>query len=167
MKERKREREKERRKKIKSVKFTLPIKRKINAASRAHAFTRSNHLQESGPSRAFVKTGKDYLFMVSRDKEGRDACAVYIRLMLPSIVKVKERVTADEFVFYVGRLFMKVYERDSPYTDLYRERRGRLEFITRYRYASWFGCLCLLSNKVKNASSFTRWRYNDVEIRKT
>lgn len=58
-----------------------------------------------------------------------------------------KRVTADGSVFYVGRLFMN--PTILPNSDLYRERRGRLGFITSTdtRHDS---SIRLLSNGVRN-----------------
>lgn len=102
-------REKERKKKIKSVKFTLPIKRKINVASRAR-LPKAIIFEIQDPSaRISWKPKKDYLFMVSRCKRGEGPRSVYSRPFDVASNRPKlKRVTADGFVFYVGRLFMNL-----------------------------------------------------------
>jgi len=89
-------------------------------------FTQGDHLRDSEPSRAFVETGRLLIYGFPAPVKGEKDQSARLRLMLPQIVELK-RMTVDGFVFHVERLFMNL---ETPYVDLYRERRGRLELIT-------------------------------------
>jgi len=57
-------------------------------------------------------------------------------------------MTVDGFVFQVERLFMNP---ETPYVDLYRERRGRLELIT-FTYPRRVMSSIRENNGIRNAS---------------
>jgi len=71
-------RKSEEREKIKSVKFTSSIKRKINVASCAR-FTQGDHLQDSGPSRAFVETERLLIYGFPAPVKGEKARSARLR----------------------------------------------------------------------------------------
>lgn len=105
--------------KIKSVKFTLPIKRKINAASRSR-LPEAIIFEIQDPPAYFVRRPEKitYLFMISpcAVKEGKDrAVCVRIRLMLPRIVKVKE---SDRWWIHFLRRKVIYEPYDSPYRSV-------------------------------------------------